>query len=176
MAHATHAPTQPQLNQAPPVLASVLFFILFTAHLIISQRSASTAEVDSTVVRSGDPNMKVSGQRWRLLCFLTFWFTQDKDVKRIAGVLEAMYRVGLCQHHPNNQCVVDRSTDLHFDIENYPRLLVWAAAIVSFNGWSRTAGYLKYIGFSRSRAMLHTTEFRSIQTCGNPRTQCKSNA
>ena len=54
----------------------------------------------------------------------------DDDLEEIASKIEEKYPSGLCDIHPDKHCFFYRVANLHFDLGERARRLVWAAAIV----------------------------------------------
>jgi len=76
----------------------------------------------------------MSNLRNQMLDFFLIKFHQarlDDEVEDLATQIEAKYPMGLCTMHPDIRCFHHHVADLHFDIGNRSRRLVWAAAIVS---------------------------------------------
>ncbi|KZP34568.1 hypothetical protein FIBSPDRAFT_881084 [Athelia psychrophila] len=53
----------------------------------------------------------------------------DDDLKSTASALADKYPPGLCAMHPTVACFHHRPTNLHFNLTDRPRRLVWAASI-----------------------------------------------
>jgi hypothetical protein len=55
----------------------------------------------------------------------------DDELEELIMQLDQLYPKGRCPDHPSKQCYVYVPSNLHFDLGDRARKIVWAASIVS---------------------------------------------